>query len=161
MKEWWHSLQQREQRTLLWGSVGLVLIMIYLLLIEPYQKEMARLQAALAEKRQALATMQRTAAEITALRAQGSGGQLAAGQSLMGVVDSSTKQFNIANTIKRIQPEGEHTVKVWAEQMAFDELIRWLDELQRRYGVTIHEIAIDSQEQSGRVNLRLELRGAA
>lgn len=161
MREWWQGLQPREQWVLLAGVVGVGVLMLYALVFDPYQKEGARLRGAVAEKRASLAAMQQSSGEIAALRGQGAAGQLAAGQSIMGVVDSSAKQFNIGAGIKRIQPEGDHTVKVWAEQVAFDDLVRWLDELQRRYGIAIHDISIEAQEATGRVNVRMDLRGGA
>ncbi|HEY0635485.1 MAG TPA: type II secretion system protein GspM, partial [Gammaproteobacteria bacterium] len=125
------------------------------------QKEMTRLREAVSAKQLDLQVMRQAAAEIDALRRSGAGGQLPAGQSIMGVVDGSAKQFNIGSGIKRIQPEGEHTVKVWAEQIAFDDLIRWLDDLQKKSGIVIHAITIEGQEVSGQVNVRMELRGGA
>ncbi len=161
MKEWWHNLQPREQRVLLGGAAALALLMIYILILDPYQKEMARLHQAVTAKRLDLQAMQQAAAEIDTLRRGGAGGQLPAGQSIMGVVDSSAKQFSVGGGIKRLQPEGEHTVKVWAEQVAFDDLIRWLDELQKKNGIAIYAITIERQEANGLVNVRMELRSGA
>lgn len=161
MKEWWHNLQQREQRILLAGTTALVLLMLYALVWDPYQQEMTRLHETVSAKRLDLQTMQQAAAEIDALRHAGAGGVLSAGQSIMGVVDSSAKQFSVGTSIKRIQPEGEHSVKVWAEQVPFDDLVRWLDDLQKKSGIAIHTINIERQEVGGLVNVRMELRGGA
>lgn len=161
MKEWWHSLPQREQRILLGGAGVVTLLMLYALVWDPYQTEMSRLQEAVTAKRVDLQTMQQAAAEIEALRRAGAGGHLPAGQSVMGIVDSSAKQFNVGAGIKRIQPEGERAVKVWGEQLAFNDLIRWLDDLQKRYGIVIHTINIERQAVDGMVNVRMELRGGA
>ncbi|HEY0634212.1 MAG TPA: type II secretion system protein M [Gammaproteobacteria bacterium] len=161
MKELWRNLQPREQRILLGGAVAMILLLIYLLAWEPYQKEMARLRESVAAKRVDLQVMQQAAAEIEALRRSGAGGQLPAGQSIMGVVDSSAKRFNVGAGIKRIQPEGERSVKVWAEQVPFDDLIRWLDELQKSSGIIIYTLSIERQETNGLVNVRMELRSGA
>lgn len=161
MKEWWHNLQPREQRILLGGAVALLLLMLYALVWDPYQQEMSRLRDSVSAKRLDLQTMQQAAAEIEALRHGGAGGVLPAGQSIMALVDGSSKQFNISAGIKRIQPEGERSVKVWAEQVPFDDLIRWLDDLQKRSGIAVHTISIERQEVAGLVNVRMELRGGA
>ena len=161
MKDWWHNLQPRERRILLAGALALLLIMFYALVWDPYQQEMRRLRESVSAKHLDLQTMQQAAAEIDALRRSGAGGALPAGQSIMGVVDSSAKQFNVGAGIKRIQPEGERAVKVWAEQVPFDDLIRWLDGLQKQSGIVIHTISIERQEINGLVNVRMELRGGA
>lgn len=161
MKEWWHNLQLREQRILMGGAAALILLMLYALVWDPYQQEMTRLEQAVSVKRSDLQTMQQAAAEIEALRRTGAGGQLPGGQSVMGVVDNSAKQFSIAAGIKRIQPEGERAVKVWAEQVPFDDLVRWFDELQKKFGIAIHTLSIERQEASGRVNVRVELRSGS
>lgn len=161
MKEWWHNLQPREQRILLGGAVALLLLMLYALVWDPYQQEMRRLRDAVSAKRLDLQTMQQAAIEIEALRRGGAGGALPAGQSIMALVDGSSKQFSIGAGIKRIQPEGERAVKVWAEQVPFDDLIRWLDDLQKKSGIAVHTISIERQEVAGLVNVRMELRGGA
>lgn len=161
MKEWWHNLALREQRILIGGAAALVLLALYALVWDPYHQEMARLKQAVSTKHLDLQTMQQTAGEIDRLRRSGAGGTLPAGQSVMGVVDSSAKRFNIGTAIKRIQPEGERAVKVWAEQVPFNDLIRWLDDLQKGSGIAIHTITIERQEVDGMVNARLELRGGA
>jgi len=158
MKEWWHNLQPREQWVLMGGAAVLALLMLYSLVLDPYQKEMARLHQSVSAKRLDLHAMQQAAAEIATLRGSGAGGQLPAGQSIMGVVDSSAKQFSVGGGIKRVQPEGDHTVKVWAEQIPFDDLIRWLDELQKKYGIATYAITIERQETNGLVNVHMELR---
>ncbi|HEY0634508.1 MAG TPA: type II secretion system protein M [Gammaproteobacteria bacterium] len=161
MKELWRNLQPRDQRILLGGAVVVVLLLVYLLAWEPYQQEVTRLREAVTAKRLDLQVMQQAAAEIDNLRRAGAGGQLPAGQSIMGVVDSSAKRFNVGAGIKRIQPEGESSVKVWAEQVPFDDLIRWLDELQKSSGIIIHTLSIERQETGGLVNVRMELRSGA
>lgn len=161
MKEWWHNLQQREQRVLLAGGAALVVLMLYTLVWDPYQQEMRRLHETVAAKRLDLASMQQAAAEIETLRRSGAGGSLPSGQSIMGIIDSSAKQFSVGAGIKRIQPEGERSVKVWAEQVSFDDLIHWLDDVQKKYGIAIHTISVERQEVNGLVNVRMELRGGA
>jgi general secretion pathway protein M len=62
--------------------------------------------------------------------------------------------------MKRIEPAGDHSVRVWMEQAPFDTLAGWLDELNRSYGVHVQLIALDREAGPGRVNARITLEGA-
>ena len=59
--------------------------------------------------------------------------------------------------LKRVEEERQHTVRVWIEQVAFDQLIVWLDSLQRKYAITTASLVVERLDQPGRVNVRLIL----
>ncbi len=63
--------------------------------------------------------------------------------------------------MKRIEPEGQNSVRVWLEQAAFDDVIQWLQNLKRDYGIHTADIVIERQAAAGRVNARLTLEGGA
>lgn len=79
------------------------------------------------------------------------------GQSLLGVADQSAKSGNLGPAMKRIEPEGQHSARVWLEQAAFDDLMLWLQGLKRDYGIHAADIVIERQEAAGRVNARITL----
>ena len=54
--------------------------------------------------------------------------------------------------------DGQELVRVSLEQASFDDLVTWLGSLQRNHGVSVADISIDRQPDSGRVNVRLTLK---
>ena len=78
------------------------------------------------------------------------------GQTLLTRVSRTAQQHQIKPN--RLQPEGEGNVSVWFDGVAFDSLIRWLQELERREGISVQQISLDRQDRPGLVNARIVLR---
>ena len=57
----------------------------------------------------------------------------------------------------RLQPEATDGVSVWFDDVAFNNLIRWM-ELLNQEGITVRQVSIDREEASGTVNARVILR---
>ena len=74
------------------------------------------------------------------------------GQSLLSTVSSSAQQSGIKPN--RLQPEGTDGVNVLFNEVSFNDLISWLENLQSQ-GFTVRNISIDRQEESGKVNARV------
>ena len=153
------DMQPRERQLVITAAALLVFFSAYLLLWQPYGgKRLQALRDNVAEQRATLAWMQQAALRAQQLR--GGGVQAGNGQSLMTVVDQTAKNNDLSAAMKRIEPAGEHSVRVWIEQAPFDTLASWLDELNRRHGVHVELITLDREAGPGRVNARITLAGA-
>ncbi|MDH5301275.1 MAG: type II secretion system protein M [Gammaproteobacteria bacterium] len=156
---YWAQLRPRERLGLIAAAVLVLLTMIYLLLWEPVFNESNRLKHSIEQQQELVGWMRQSAAEAKALR--GSGPQRFNG-SLLGLIDSTAKNSSLGNSMKRVEPDGSDRVRVWMEQASFDELIHWLNQLQRNYGVQITSVVIDRMEGgTGFVNARFEFSGAS
>jgi general secretion pathway protein M len=78
------------------------------------------------------------------------------GESVISFVSRSAQQYSI--NPNRLQPEGEGGASVWFDGVAFDDLVRWLQSLSES-GYTVRQISIDREDEAGKVNARLVLRG--
>lgn len=155
-RAWWATLAQREQRVLAAGGVILGLVVLYLGAWEPAVHASHARQIALEDAR-ALATLLETlAVEVQRNRGAG-GGTAGAGQSLLSVVDQSRRASALTKPPSRLQPEGDTTVRIWLEDVPFDALLRWLADLQLRYGVRVDTADIERESGPGLVNARLTL----
>ncbi len=79
------------------------------------------------------------------------------GQSLLGIANSSSKGFQIS--FKRYEPVGDNGLSLWMENIAFNNMIRWLERLDKRHGISVQEISVERQQNKGLVNVRLVLQG--
>lgn len=79
------------------------------------------------------------------------------GQSLITEISNSAQKLGIKPN--RMQPEGENSVSIWFDNVVFNDLINWIEQLNEREGVDIQQISIDRQDNPGTVNARLVLRG--
>jgi general secretion pathway protein M len=154
---WWSALAERERRVLGAGGVVLAGVVFYLGVWEPLAFARHRQQADLAAAR-ALAVQLET---LAASAPRNAGPNAGAGLSLLAIIDQSGKTSALAKPPSRLQPEGDDTVRIWLEDVPFDGLMRWLGDLQSRYGVRVDNADIERESGPGLVNARLTLmRGA-
>jgi general secretion pathway protein M len=163
MKAWLASLDPRERNALIFGGILLAMVLIYVLVWQPFNARATRLEQTVQEQRALKQWMQNAALEVQRLRATQVPASMRAGmggQSLLAVVDQAARKDRLGTVLKRIEPEGTSIVRVWFEQAIFDDVLLWLGDLQNTYGVRITSISIDHQNGSaGSVNARVELEG--
>ena len=90
-------------------------------------------------------------------RAAGGGTIVGANQSLLSIVDQSRRASSLTKPPSRLQPEGDGIVRIWLEDVPFDALLRWLADLQLRYGVRVDSADIERESAPGLVNARVTL----
>ena len=161
MMDWWEQLAPRER---LMGSVcGVVigLALIWTLLIQPLYVGSAKLEEQVSNKQAQLANLQELAAQVSS---SGSGSQpVVAGrnESIVVVIDKTTRNRALATYLKRNQPEGSGGVRLRFENAPFDSVVEWLGELNRLYGMRTVSANFD-ESGAGRVNCSIVLtRGGA
>jgi general secretion pathway protein M len=82
-------------------------------------------------------------------------------QSLVVIVDNSLRQRGLYNALQRSQPTpAGDGIRVEFESAAFDDLMLWLGDLHRQYGLDVESgsFSIASGENPGRVNSSVTLR---
>jgi len=157
---YWAQLRPRERIGLIAGGVVLGLTLFYLMLWEPVFNEAERLEHNIEQQRELVSWLQVNAQEAKRLQASGGGGKL--NGSLLGTIDSTAKRSKLGEAMKRVEPDGSTRVRVWMEGAPFDDMVRWLDQLQRTYGIQISSAVIDRVEGgSGQVNARFVFSGGA
>jgi general secretion pathway protein M len=161
MMNFWNNLQSRERAMLAVGAAALLLLLGYALLVEPYFAAMERMRQDVAVQRETLAWMRQAAVEAKALRG-GAQTRVAAtgGQSLLALADSTAKASGLAAALKRVQPDGQRSVRVWLEQASFDAVMQWLDTLARDHGIRVTGLVVEPLAIRGSVDARVVLEVA-
>ena len=77
--------------------------------------------------------------------------------SLVVVVDQTTRSAGLAMYLKRNQPDGASSIRLRFENAPFDTLVEWLAELQSKYNVSAISANIDMASDPGRVNCNFTL----
>lgn len=158
MKDWFNGLAPRERLMVSVAAVIVALALIYAAAWSPLASSVVRLENSVEEQQALKQWMQQSAAEVNQLR-NSSGATGASGhRSLLAVVDQTSKQSQLAPAVKRIEPDGQELVRVTLEQASFDDMVKWLGGLQRSSAVSVEDISIERQAESGRVNVRLTLK---
>lgn len=76
--------------------------------------------------------------------------------SLLSLASSTAKNHQL--TFNRFEPIGDDRVRLWLEQVKFNDIVNWLGELEAEKGVSAVDISLDSASP-GYVTVRLTLQG--
>ncbi|MDB5968071.1 MAG: type secretion system protein [Hydrocarboniphaga sp.] len=155
------KLAPRERVIVVVGSIVVLLTALYLGVIEPVANAHGSRVAALASSRALAAQLETAAAAVAAAGPKSGAAQVGRGMSLLAAIDQSTRNGTLAKPPASLQPEGDHEVKVRFEEVPFDSLVRWLAELQAKYGVSVQALDVEAQSGTGLVNVRMSLTRAS
>jgi general secretion pathway protein M len=159
LRTWYQALQERERHVLLAGAVALGAMFLYLAILHPYFSSKQRLEQQVTDRQQLLTWMKPAAAQIQSLRGQ-QPSAMPVGQSLLAVVDTSAGTAGFGTALKQVQTENDGSVRVQMQSAGFDSLVRWLGELQQRYGISVREFNAQRSTAPGNVDASLTLVAA-
>ena len=160
MKAWWLGLQANERRTLSVGGAALLVILLYFGAWAPLRDDAVQMEKQVQELQALKRWMEQASQQANRLQSRASTQNKRSGRSWLSVVDQAAKRGRLGGNLKRLEPDGKAGVKVWLEQVSFDDMARWLVGLEQQYRLAVATITIDRQTESGRVNARMTLRGA-
>ncbi len=158
IKTWFMNLAPRERMIVLVGGSVTLAILLFLLLIEPAVQAYDQRQRSVAALESQLEWMQKTAAEVETLRAQGAAGGNQEGRDRPPyvVVEAALADAGLPSP-SRLSPAGDNgAARLEFEQVPFDPLVRLLGELRTRHGLEVTQARIQREEQ-GQVGAQLTL----
>jgi len=158
MKDWLDKLEPKERMMLVVGGGVLLLLLVYALVLAPLRSGYQALKLGVAEQRDTVVWMQGSAQTIERLRrSSGAAAQGLGGRSLLAVTDSTARAGGLGAALRRVEPEGSSSVRVWLDGASFDVLIKWLGTLSTRHGVDANSVSLERSETAGLINARLTL----
>ena len=158
MKDWFYGLDSREQLSVMAAGVFVLFALFYFGLWQPLDRGQKSLTSS-------VATWERSLAELGPLISRVNAGASnlppAGGpqQSLVVIVDTTLRQRNLYNALQRSQPTGPNGIRVEFRDIAFDDAMRWLGDLNSRYAMQVQSgsFSQSSKDVPGRVNVSLTL----
>lgn len=159
MRDWLESLEQRERLLVVGGAAALLLMFVYLAIFAPLYEKHEQLLLSVTAQRDTVQWMQQSGERARQLQRKAGGSSKSLdGSSLLSVSDRTARTAGLGSQLKRIEPEGKNSVRVWLEGASFDILIGWLTDLSKRHGVDINSISIDRTPVAGQVDARITLQ---
>lgn len=160
MKDWFESLESREQVFVVAGAAIVLVALIYALLWMPLDKSHE-------QARQSVADWEHSLAELGPLRSivANAGGQarprgtVDSGQAPIIIVDQTLRSRGLEQYRRRSQPTTSNGIRVELESVPFDELVLWLGDLSEQFGLHVQAGSLTAIEQAGpgRINASLTL----
>ena len=154
-RQWWSARQQRERQVLIAGAVVVVLAIFYAAIWQPVAKARHRAELDLQQTRSVANRLETIAVVVEQSRGSGAGAATRS-MPLLSAVDQATHRPELGKEPSRIQPEGDKEVKVWLDDVAFDALVAWLQEVQTQYGIVVSAAELE-RKADGVVSARLSL----
>lgn len=159
MRAWLENLEQRERLLVVGGAAALLLMFVYLAIFAPLYEKHEQLQLSVTAQRDTVQWMQQSGERVRQLQRKAGGSSKSLdGSSLLSVSDRTARTVGLGPQLKRIEPEGNNSVRVWLEGASFDTMIGWLADLNKRHGVDINSISIDRTPVAGQVDARITLQ---
>lgn len=161
MKAWLENLDPRERLMVAAGAALLVLFLLYILVWSPLHSGYDSMRTTVEEQRATALWMQQSAQTLKGLkRSGGRSRQGLGGRSLLSVADSTARAGGLGPALKRVEPEGGDSVRVWLDGAPFDVLVKWLGTLSTIHGVNAETVTMERSDAAGRVNARLTLQAS-
>lgn len=153
----WHQLQPRERLILGLGSIIIVVILSYSLILKPWHRAIGNMQKSLQVWRADLVWMQHHAKLVKDGGVSSPQKFKGENQSLMAVVEQTAKASGVRSAIQQMVPrENNQEVSVVLEDVSFNNWVKWVDILQNQYGVAIKQLTADREDdQPDRAEIRL------
>jgi general secretion pathway protein M len=143
---WYSNQNLRDQKIINAISAFVVLCLFIVIFVQPFLAEQETYQAKL---NKSLSTYELLASNAHKFQGQVLG--KASNGPILAIVTEQAKRSGI--NLKRFEPDGDG-LRIWLEDAAFDDAIRWLEELNQKHNIQIKQINVERSEASGLVDLR-------
>lgn len=143
----WRQLQPRERLILGLGSVIVIVILSYSLILKPWHRAIDSMQASVQSSRTDLVWIQQQAELVQQGGISSAQKFKGESQSLMAVVEQTAKAAGVRSAIQQMVPgEDNKEVSVVLEEVSFNNWVKWVDTLQNQYGVAIKQLTADRED---------------
>ncbi|MCP4000352.1 MAG: type II secretion system protein M [Gammaproteobacteria bacterium] len=158
LQNWFLQLAPRERVMVSICAVFVLLTLLWSFALQPIFSHSADLENRVTEKQAQLANLQEMASQIRPGADSVSGPSVSSNDSIVVVIDRTTRSRQLAQYLKRNQPDGNN-VRLRFEGAPFDVLVAWLGELKQNYGMTMVTANFD-EAGTGRINCSLVITRA-
>jgi len=148
---YWQSRSARERVLVTVALTALMLTAIYHLYWKPAHRAIERLRVAVPLAQTQLAEMR-----IQSMMApRSTASQLTGG--LLPALEKSLETHGIRENLRSLEPRNETTAQVTFEQIEYTQLVKWLLNLDRQFGVRVNTTTISASDVAGTVTARITL----
>lgn len=147
LSTWFQSLTDSEQKLIKFAS-GFFVIFILFFVVSSIQSGVSDSERKLKQQQD----LNAWALQQIAIIKSSSGKKTQSSGSLTQVINSTSRKYSI--NIARLQPQKNDLVKVGLDDIGFNRLMQWLEELQSKHGVIVENIDFAVADEQGKVKVR-------
>lgn len=156
LKQRFSALPPNDRLALIGLSLFLAALIVIYMLILPAQRFANAAADHYQQRAELLAWMQSNEQAARAIASEPNEKINASdGQSILSLASQHAQANNIS--FKRFEPISNSGLRIWLDNIPFNNMLAWLTQLQNDYGIKVIEISIDRGESTGKVTAKLEL----
>ncbi|MGB6977157.1 MAG: type II secretion system protein GspM [Gammaproteobacteria bacterium] len=155
IREWWQNLGPRDQKFLISGGIIALILLIYAFIWSPLSTAVSGLKQQVDDQRELLGWLQAASTKTQQYHNSGFSIQNRGNQPLITFLSNSLANNDLHQFNPQIISTTSDTVTINFNQVAFDNLIAWLEKLWRNYGQDLEKISITTTPISGLVKAQL------
>ena len=161
MRDWLDSLAPRERLFIVAGAAAIVVALLYAFVWIPLDNGHKALRASVTDWERSLADL-RPLRGMQPAAPSSSQRNAASQQTPVVIVDQTLRARGLDRALRRSQPTTSNGIRVEFENVAFDDLVLWLDDLGTQYAMQVASgsLSTSSQAAPGRINATLTLERA-
>ncbi len=158
MRSWFENLEPREQLFVGIGALAVALIVFWGLIWLPLDNGHKSMRASVADWQRSLTELRALGAGMQATNNKQRKKRVTSNDSPVVIVDQTLREQGLNNTVQRQQPTP-NGVRVEFENVAFDQLVVWLGDLNTKYAMEVQagSLSLASRAGPGRINASLTL----
>jgi len=157
MAQWWENLLPREKMAFGAGMLAVGLLLLYLIVLQPLLTKQSRLRDEVRNRRAELSWMREAAKEIAQSAPAAPEG--AASAPPLQIIDQAARENHLGEQLKRVEPGSGGEIKVWLNNAAYVDLLRWLRQLSDTGRLRLANLNVEKGSGPGLVNAQLTLSG--
>ena len=160
MKAWFANLEPREQVFVSAAAVVIMFAVVWFGIWTPLDRNHADVELRVESWKRSLAELRPMRGQIQ-MANSGRPAVQGQNQSLVVIIDNSLRQRSLTPYLQRSQPTPSGTgIRVELEAAPFDDLMLWLGDLHRQYGLELESgsFSTSSSDTPGRVNSSVTLQ---
>lgn len=141
-------MNDRERRMVYAAVIAIAIFIPYQFIWTPIVDTARDRKESVEKKERDLIWMKTKGPEIQRLSSASSAPQ-STGTALYGIVEQ-TARARFGESI-RVQQEGKNGIRIQLQDVSFDTMMIWMDDLQNRHQIVVKDFKIDKEKTEGRV----------
>lgn len=156
LRQFWAERAPRERSVLALGAALLLLVVVYLVLVEPAWTGIARLERSLPQMRTNAAELESLLSEVRSLRTRAGVASVSAGEA-RGAIDTSLARSGVKAA--RVIPLSDGDMQMTFSDVPFAHWAPWLAGIERELGARATAVTVTGRDATpGNVDVELALR---
>ena len=157
MKQWFMMLSSREKTIVSIAAVLIPLLLIWLLLLQPMLKERAALSDQIKDRTEILEKVRLQSAQIKILKTNGKRNTQVSRGNHQQKVESALRTWRLRPNLGVMSAPNTRTVKLNLRDAEADNIMRFLFDVETKYGFAVKEASLKPTKDIGKANASLTL----